>query len=84
MILAYLVNNFKDDPSIIAKSYDSLRLSRASHIQKRSNFQGKFNHISNSLLMKIRNLAVKIFIRPNLETIHSYDALKAVSEALKK
>ncbi len=82
--LAYLVNNFKDDPSIISKPYDFLRLSRASHIQKRSNFQGKFNHISNSLLMKIRNLAVKIFIRPNLETIHSYDALKAVSEALKK
>ena len=81
--LAFLTDKLKDDLERVKDSYQSLRRSRASFIQKRSNFQGKFNHLSNPLLMSLRNLAVKLFIKPNLENIHSYDALKEISKVVK-
>ena len=43
-------------------------------MQKRSGIQGKFNHISNPLIAKIRNLATRSLISRNIEDIHSYDA----------
>ena len=78
--LAYLVNHLKGDLDKIKDSYQKLRRSRGSLIQQRSNFQGKFNHLSNPLLMGLRNRAVKLFVKPNIENIHSYDALKEISK----
>jgi len=81
--LAFLTNKLKDDPERIKDSYQSLRRSRGSFIQKGSNLQGKINHLSNPLLMSLRNLVVKLFIKPSLENIHSYDALKEISKVIK-
>ena len=78
--LAYLVNHLKGDLDKIKDSYQKLRRTRGSLIQQRSNFQGKFNHLSNPLLMGLRNRAVKLFVKPNIENIHSYDALKEISK----
>ena len=78
--LAYLVNHLKGDLDKIKDSYQKLRRSRGSLIQQRSNFQGKFNHLSNPLLMGLRNRVVKLFVKPNIENIHSYDALKEISK----
>jgi len=81
--LAFLTDKLKDDLVRIKGSYQKLRRTRGSLIQQRSNFQGKFNHLSNPFLMMLRNLAVKFFIKPNLENIHSYDALKEISKVIK-
>ena len=81
--LAFLTNKLKDDLGRIKDSYQSLRRARGSFIQKSSNFQGKFNHLSNPLLMSLRNLVVKLFIKPSLEYLHSYDALKEISKVIK-
>ena len=81
--LAFLIDKLKDDLDRVKESYQILRRSRGSFIQKRSNLQGKLNHLSNPLLMGLRNLAVKLFIKSNLENIHSYDALKEISKFIK-
>ena len=81
--LAFLTYKLKDDLDRVKGSYQTLRRSRGSFIQQRSNFQGKFNHLSNPLLMGLRNLAVKLFIKSNLENIHSYDALNEISRVIK-
>tara|TARA_B100000579_G_scaffold408105_1_gene395912 strand:+ start:88 stop:1248 length:1161 start_codon:yes stop_codon:yes gene_type:complete len=81
--LAFLTNKLKDDLGRIKDLYQSLRRSRGSFIQKSSNFQGKINHLSNPLLMSLRNLAVKLFIKPSLEHFHSYDALEEISKVIK-
>ncbi len=82
--LAFLTDKLKEDIERIKGLYQSLRRSRGSFIQKRSNFQGKFNHLSDPLLMRLRNLAVKLFVKANLKNIHSYDALKEISKVTKK
>ena len=81
--LAFLTNKLKDDLGRIKDLYQSLRRSRGSFIQKSSNFQGKINHLSNPLLMSLRNLAVKLFIKPSLGHFHSYDALEEISKVIK-
>ena len=81
--LAFLTDKLKGDLDRVKGSYQILRRSRGSFIQKRSNFQGKFNHLSNPFLRELRNLAVKLFIKSNLENIHSYDALKEISKVIK-
>jgi len=81
--LAFLTNKLKDDLGRIKDLYQSLRRSRGIFIQKSSNFQGKINHLSNPLLMSLRNLAVKLFIKPSLEHFHSYDALEEISKVIK-
>ena len=81
--MAYLVNNLKDDLPSIRDFYHALRLSRVRSIKKRSNFQGTFNHFSNPFLMVLRNFMVKLFIKPNVSNLHSYDALNEISKALK-
>ena len=78
--LAVLVDKFKDDLDKIKVSYQQLRRTRGNLIRQRSKFQGKFNHLSNPLLMRLRNLAVKLFVKPNMENIHSYDAIKEISK----
>jgi len=74
--LAFLVRELEGDMEKVLKHYQDLRLKRGSWIQKRSNFQGKYNHVSNSVLVKIRNLATKLFMNSNVEKIHSYNAHK--------
>ena len=74
--LAFLVRELDGDMEKVLKHYQDLRLKRGSWIQKRSNFQGKYNHVSNSVLVKIRNLATKLFMNSNVEKIHSYNAHK--------
>ena len=74
--LAFLVRELDGDMKKVLKHYQDLRLKRGSWIQKRSNFQGKYNHVSNSVLVKIRNLATKLFMNSNVEKIHSYNAHK--------
>ena len=81
--MAYLVNNLKDDLPSIRDFYHALRLSRVRSIKKRSNFQGTFNHFSNPFLMVLRNFMVKLFIKPNVSNLHSYDALNEISKVLK-
>ena len=81
--LAFLTNKLKDDLGRIKDLYQSLRRSRGIFIQKSSNFQGKINHLSNPLLMSLRNLAVKLFIKPSLGHFHSYDALEEISKVIK-
>tara|TARA_Y100001970_G_scaffold288855_1_gene417426 strand:- start:97954 stop:99105 length:1152 start_codon:yes stop_codon:yes gene_type:complete len=78
--LAYLTHKLKDDLDRIKDSYQRLRRTRVSYIQQMSNLQGKLNHFYNPLLMELRNLAVKLFIKPSTKNIHSYDALREISK----
>ena len=75
---AYIFSRLLEDhPENLNKAlggYQKLRLKRVSWMQKRSRIQGKFNHISNPLIAKIRNLATRSLISRNIEDIHSYDA----------
>ena len=61
--------------------YQQIRLKRGNWIQKRSKLQGRFNHISNPALVKIRNLLVKKISINAVKSVHSYDADK---EAIKR
>ena len=61
-----------DDLDIVFKNYDKLRNKRARWIQKRSKVQGIFNHISNPLLIPIRNLITRATMKKSVENIHSY------------
>tara|TARA_B110000014_G_C20125444_1_gene599064 strand:- start:2172 stop:3338 length:1167 start_codon:yes stop_codon:yes gene_type:complete len=74
--LAYLIRELNGDIGKVLKYYQDLRLRRGHWIQKRSNFQGKFNHVVNPLGVAIRNFFTRIFANSNLENIHSYDAHK--------
>jgi len=65
----------------ILNLYQEIRLKRNSWIQRRSNLQAKFNHISNPLLAQIRNLFVDKISINGIQAVHSYDAHK---EVLKK
>ena len=80
--LASLVKD-KEDLISIVRIYDRLRNSRSRWIQKRSKLQGIFNHISNPILAKIRNLLTKIIMNNSVNKLHSYNLIKELSE-LKK
>ena len=80
--LASLIKD-KEDLSSIVRKYDRLRNSRSRWIQKRSKLQGIFNHISNPILAKIRNLFAKIIMNNSVNKLHSYNLIKELSE-LKK
>ena len=80
--LASLIED-KEDLSSIVLNYDRLRNSRSRWIQKRSKLQGIFNHISNPILAKIRNLLTKIIMNSSVNKLHSYNLIKELSE-LKK
>ena len=80
--LASLIK-YKEDLSSIVRKYDRLRNSRSRWIQKRSKLQGIFNHVSNPILAKIRNLVTKIIMNNSVNKLHSYNLIKELSE-LKK
>ena len=79
----YALIKDKEDLSSIVCKYDRLRNSRSRWIQKRSKLQGIFNHISNPVLAKTRNLLTKIIMNNSVNKLHSYNLIKELSE-LKK
>ena len=62
------------------RQYDKLRNSRVSWIQKRSKFQGIFNHVSNPLLVTIRNFITKLIMNSSVTKLHSYNLIKEISK----
>ena len=63
--------------------YQKIRLKRGNWIQRRSNMQAKFNHLSSLFLVKVRNLLVDKTSINGVKAVHSYDAHKEVLKALK-
>jgi salicylate hydroxylase len=64
--------NKTDDLEVVFKNYNKLRNKRARWIQRRSKVQGVFNHISNPLLVPIRNQITKKTMERSVQSIHSY------------
>ena len=77
--LASLIKD-KEDLKTIVRKYDRLRNSRGRWIQKRSKLQGIFNHISNPILAKARNLLTKIIMNSSVNKLHSYNLIKELSK----
>ena len=71
----------KEDLNTVLQKYDALRNSRSSWIQKRSKFQGMFNHVSNPLLATVRNFVTKIIMNSSVNKLHSYNLIKELSKA---
>ena len=71
----------KDDLNAVLQKYDKLRNSRSSWVQKRSKFQGMFNHVSNPLLATVRNFVTKIIMNSSVNKLHSYNLIKELSKA---
>jgi salicylate hydroxylase len=63
--------------------YQKIRLKRGNWIQRRSNMQAKFNHLSSPFLVKVRNLLVDKMSINGVKAVHSYDAHKEVLKVLK-
>ena len=82
--LALLVKELDGDTEKVFKHYQDLRFKRGISMQKRSNFQGKYNHVANPALVKVRNLATKLFLNSTVENIHSYDAHEEALNILRK
>ena len=70
----------KEDLNLVLQKYDALRNSRSSWIQKRSKFQGMFNHVSNPLLATVRNFVTKIIMNSSVNKLHSYNLIKELSK----
>ena len=70
----------KEDLNTVLQKYDALRNSRSSWIQKRSKFQGIFNHVSNPLLVTVRNFVTKIIMNSTVNKLHSYNLVKELSK----
>ena len=70
----------KEDLNSVLQKYDALRNSRSSWIQKRSKFQGMFNHVSNPLLATVRNFVTKIIMNSSVNKLHSYNLIKELSK----
>ena len=64
-----------DDFPSIQELYQMLRIGRTNKIQKMSYQQGKLNHLSNPLLVSIRNTMIKNtnIIAKRLKYVHHYD-----------
>ena len=82
--LALLVKGLDGDTEKVFKHYQDLRFKRGISMQKRSNFQGKYNHVANPALVKVRNLVTKLFLNSTVEKIHSYDAHEEALNILRK
>jgi len=78
--LSKLIEKNPNDLDKTLKCYQNLRMRRVNWMQARSRFQGKFNHISNPLLVSTRNFVTKMFISRNIEAIHSYDADQEIAK----
>ena len=70
----------KEDLNAALQKYDKLRNSRSSWVQKRSKFQGMFNHVSNPLLATVRNFVTKIIMNSSVNKLHSYNLIKELSK----
>jgi salicylate hydroxylase len=70
----------EEDINKALQQYDTLRNSRGSWIQKRSKFQGIFNHVSNPFLATIRNLVTKLIMNSSVNKLHSYNLIKEISK----
>ena len=70
----------EEDINKVLRQYDKLRNSRGSWIQKRSKFQGIFNHVSNPLLATIRNFVTKLHMNSSVNKLHSYNLIKEISK----
>ena len=70
----------KEDLNAALQKYDVLRNSRSSWVQKRSKFQGMFNHVSNPLLATVRNYVTKIIMNSSVNKLHSYNLIKELSK----
>ena len=68
------------DINVVLGQYDKLRNRRGSWIQKRSKFQGIFNHVSNPSLAMIRNFITKLIMNNSVNRLHSYDLIKDISK----
>ena len=68
------------DINVVLGQYDKLRNRRGSWIQKRSKFQGVFNHVSNPSLVMIRNFITKLIMNNSVNRLHSYDLIKEISK----
>ena len=68
------------DINVVLGQYDKLRNRRGSWIQKRSKFQGIFNHVSNPSLAMIRNFITKLIMNNSVNRLHSYDLIKEISK----
>ncbi len=77
----FLINKHKNNLNIAQKKYQEIRLNRIKFVHKRSLYQAKLNHISNPLLVYLRNLLMKhsniIFNRT--KHIWSYDITSKLS-----
>ena len=83
-IFGTLANNFNNDYGKIQSYYDSLRLKRAHTIQSSSEKQAFYNHVSNPLLLIIRNFLLKntnIAMR-RTKNIYNYNALKELQKII--
>lgn len=83
-IFGTLANNFNNDYGKIQSCYNSLRLKRAHAIQSSSEKQAFYNHVSNPLLLKIRNFLLKntnIAMR-RTKNIYNYNALKELQKII--
>ncbi len=83
-IFGNLANHFNNDYEKIQSNYDLLRLKRAHTIQSSSEKQAFYNHVSNPLLLKIRNFLLKntnIAMR-RTENIYNYNALNELNKIL--
>ena len=70
----------EEDTNKALQQYDQLRNSRGSWIQKRSKFQGIFNHVSNPLLATTRNFVTKLIMNSSVNKLHSYNLIKEISK----
>jgi len=83
-IFGTLANHFNNDYEKIQSNYDLLRLKRTHTIQSSSEKQAFYNHVSNPLLLKIRNFILKntnIAMR-RTENIYNYNALNELNKIL--
>tara|TARA_Y100001970_G_scaffold229888_1_gene285264 strand:- start:2740 stop:3897 length:1158 start_codon:yes stop_codon:yes gene_type:complete len=81
--LAFLLDN-NNDLSTALEKYDKVRNRRAKLMQRRSQFQGLFNHISNPLAVAARNFLVKVMMNSSVDKIHSYNLINELSKVESK
>ena len=81
--LASLLEN-NDDISTALETYNKVRNRRARWIQRRSQLQGSFNHISNPLAVAVRNILVKVMMNSSVNKIHSYNLMNELSKVKRK
>ena len=81
--LASLLDNNNDLYTALEK-YDKVRNRRVKLMQRRSQFQGLFNHISNPLAVAARNFLVKVMMNSSVNKIHSYNLINELSKVKSK